>query len=59
MDHYRERKSPNLKKVRLEIEVHTLEEGRLLEFHISDLIVDTASKDHGAIDIYDATPLRA
>ena len=56
MDHYRGRKSANLKKNRLKIEVHTLKEGILLGFGISDLIVDTVSKDHRALDISDAAP---
>ena len=59
MDHYREIKSANLKKVRLKIEVQTLDEGKLLGFDISELMIDTASKDHGTLDIYDATALRA
>ena len=53
IDHDREKKLANLKKV------HTLKEDKLQSFDISDLIIDTASKDHGAMDIYYTTPRRA
>ena len=39
--------------------MHSLKEEKFLGFDISDLIIGIASKYHGALDIYNATPLRA
>merc|ERR1719245_2794617 len=50
---YSKKKSVNLKKVRLRVDVFCLDSS------ISCPISDTASKAHGAMDLHDATPLRS
>merc|ERR1712227_66320 len=52
---YSKKKSVNLKKVRLRVDVFCLDSGVLLGSSISY----TASKAHGAMDLHDATPLRS
>jgi len=56
---YSKKKSVNLKKVRLRVDVFCLDSGVLLGSSISCPISDTASKAHGAMDLHDATPLRS
>ena len=56
---YSKKKSVNLKKVRLGLDVFCLDSGVLLGSSISCPISDTASKAHGAMDLHDATPLRS
>ena len=56
---YSKKKSVNLKKVRLGLDVFCLDTGVLLGSSISCPISDTASKAHGAMDLHDATPLRS
>ena len=58
-ENYTGKNSINLKKVRLKVEVFSLSTNKLLGSSISTPILDTASKAHGAMDLYDATPLRA
>merc|ERR1711872_1207214 len=43
---------------RLKVEVFSLATNQLLGDNVSKPIFDTASKAHGAMDLYDATPLR-
>ena len=45
-DQYRGRKSANFKKVRLKVEVPTLDEDKVLGYDISTVIVNMASKEH-------------
>merc|ERR1712203_796921 len=56
---YRGKKSVNLKKVKLKVEVFDLDTGLFLGSDITKAISDTASKAHGAMDLHDATPLRS
>ena len=58
VSNYSGKNSVNLKKVRLKAEVFSLESGLPLAMATSAPISDTASKTHGALDIYDVTPLR-
>merc|ERR1712198_694932 len=57
-NNYTGKSSINLKKVRLKVEVFSLATNQLLGENVSKPIFDTASKAHGAMDLYDATPLR-
>jgi len=57
-NNYTGKSSINLKKVRLKVEVFSLATNQLLGDNVSKPIFDTASKAHGAMDLYDATPLR-
>ena len=59
MDQYKGRKSANLKKCRLKIEVYTLDANTLLGYYISTVIVNTSSKEHGALDMQDAKPTKS
>lgn len=56
---YRGKKSVNLKKVKLKVEVFDLDTGLFLGSDITKAISDTASKAHGAMDLHDVTPLRS
>ena len=58
-EEYSKKKSENLRRVRLRVDVFCLESGLLLGSSISCPISDTASKTHGAMDLHDATPLRS
>merc|ERR1719474_539266 len=58
-NNYTGKSSINLKKVRLKVEAYSLTTSKLIGSSISKPIFDTASKAHGAMDLYDATPLRA
>ena len=56
---YTGKNSSNLKKVRLRVDVISLDTNANLGSNISGVIFDTASKAHGAMDLHDATPLRS
>ena len=58
-DTYTGKNSLNLKKVKLKVDVFSLESDELLGSDISGAVFDTASKAHGAMDLHDATPLRS
>ena len=58
-DTYTGKNSLNLKKVKLRVEVYSLEANVPLGSSISGAVFDTASKAHGAMDLLDATPLRS
>jgi len=58
-DTYTGKNSLNLKKVKLRVDVYSLETNILIGSNISGAIFDTASKAHGAMDLHDATPLRS
>ena len=53
------RNSHRLKRMRLKVEIFCLATGRSLCSRISSPISDSASKTHGAMDLYDVTPLRS
>ena len=59
IDTYTGKNSLNLKKVKVKVDVYSLETDELLGSDISGAIFDTASKAHGAMDLHDATPLRS
>merc|ERR1711970_417228 len=56
---YTGKNSSNLKKVKLRVDVFSLESNSFIGSRISGPIFDTASKAHGAMDLHDATPLRS
>jgi len=58
-DTYTGKNSLNLKKVKLKVDLFSLESDELLGSDISGAVFDTASKAHGAMDLHDATPLRS
>merc|ERR1712013_326341 len=58
-DTYTDKNSLNLKKVKLRVDVFSLENNTFLGSSISGPVFDTASKAHGAMDLHDATPLRS
>jgi len=58
-DTYTGKNSLNLKKVKLRVDVFSLESNTFLGSSISGPVFDTASKAHGAMDLHDATPLRS
>jgi len=58
-DTYTGKNSLNLKKVKLRVDVFSLESNIFIGSSISGPIFDTASKAHGAMDLHDATPLRS
>merc|ERR1712013_461204 len=58
-DTYTGKNSLNLKKVKLRVDVFSLENNTFLGSSISGPVFDTASKAHGAMDLHDATPLRS
>ena len=59
MGAYTGRHSINLHKLRLRVEIYGLKTGVLITSGVSEVIFDTASKIHGAMDLSDATPLRS
>jgi len=58
-DTYTGKNSLNLKKVKLRVDIYSLESNSFIGSSISGPIFDTASKAHGAMDLHDATPLRS
>eukprot|EP00092_Neocalanus_flemingeri_P000871 GFUD01000928.1.p1 GENE.GFUD01000928.1~~GFUD01000928.1.p1 ORF type:complete len:806 (-),score=155.07 GFUD01000928.1:82-2499(-) len=56
---YKKKTSTNIKKLRIKVEIFSLESNLLICSGLSSPICDTASKEHGAMDFAEATPLRS
>jgi len=56
---YKKKTSTNIKKLKIKVEIFSLDSNVLLCSGLSSAICDTASKEHGAMDFAVATPLRS
>ena len=59
VNEFTKKNSHRLKKLRLRVEIFCLASGRSLSSQTSPPISDSASRTHGAIDLYDVTPRRS
>ena len=57
LQNYTKKTSANIKKLKIKVEIFSLETNRLIHSEHSASICDTASKEHGAMDFALATPL--
>lgn len=58
-EHYKGKNSVNLKQMKLKVEFYKLSEITPFSSTVSETISDTASKQLGALDFHDATPLKS
>jgi len=58
LNNYKKKTATNIKKLKLKVEIFSLETNMLIYSAISPSICDTASKEHGAMDFVEASPLR-
>jgi len=58
-EHYKGKNSVNLKQMKLKVEFFKLSELAPFSSAVSETISDTASKQLGALDFHDATPLKS
>ena len=58
LNNYKKKTATNIKKLKLKVEIFNLETNMLIHSAISPSICDTASKEHGAMDFAEASPLR-
>jgi len=56
---YKKKTSTNIKKLKIKVEIFSLESSLLLCSGLSTAICDSASKEHGALDFALASPLRS